>query len=264
MRQKILNVDVADHVATLTLNRPERRNAWSLELEQAFRQAMEQAASDPDVRVIVITGAGSTFCVGADMEKLEQSASSQAVPVPAVTRSGDYEQRYSWILAIEKPVIAAINGAMAGVGLCLALFCDLRFMAEGARLSTAFARRGLIAEHGIAWLLPRLIGPMNAADLLLSGRTVTAEEAQTLGLVRVLPEDDFGAQVRQRAVEIAQLSSPRSVQIIKRQMREARHQSLAQATLLADAEVTRCRVSDDFKEGIASFIQKRQPQFTGT
>lgn len=263
-----LNIDlvVNDHVATVTFNRPERKNAWNTDMEHEFRQVMQEASDDPEIRVVVITGAGSAFCVGADMERLGQTASTPNAHAPTTTmtaRDDDYAQRYSWLLAIDKPMIAAINGAVAGVGLCLTLYCDFRYMAEGARMSTAFARRGLIAEHGSAWLLPRLIGSMNAADLLLSGRTLTAREAQEMGLVRVLPADDFSAQVQQRATELALLSSPRSVRIIKRQLRDATHQSLASAIQFADAQTVLCRNSEDFKEGVASFRQKRSPIFTG-
>ncbi|MFT3804176.1 MAG: enoyl-CoA hydratase-related protein [Burkholderiaceae bacterium] len=264
MQLENMTLDVADHVATVTLNRPDRKNAWNPDMEAEFRRAMEACAADPDVRVIVFTGAGTTFCVGADVQRLS-AAARQAEPArPAQPAGqGDFEQRYSWLLAIDKPLIAGINGAVAGVGLCLTLFFDIRYMADGARLATSFARRGLIAEHGSAWLLPRLIGPMNAADLLLTGRTIDAREAEQLGLVRVLDSSDFQHQVGRRARELAHLSSPRSTRLIKQQLRNARHESLAAAIRFADAETARCRDSLDFKEGVASFQQKRPPRFTG-
>jgi enoyl-CoA hydratase/carnithine racemase len=136
-------------------------------------------------------------------------------------------------------------------------------MAAGAKLTTAFARRGLIAEHGISWMLPRLIGPMNAMDLLLSARTVAAEEAGTLGLVRVLPAESFADAVQARAAEIANLSSPRSTRIIKKQVYEALFQSLAEATVIANREQALCRDTQDFREGVASYVEKRKPNFTG-
>lgn len=224
---------VSEQVATITLNRPERMNAWTPTMEAELRVAITAATEDDGVRAIVITDAG------------------------------DFEQRYSYLLAVPKPLIAGINGAVAGVGLCLTLFCDLRYMAAGARLATSFARRGLVAEHGSAWLLPRLIGPMNAADLLLSGRTVDAAEAASMGLVRVLPAEGFSAAVQARAAELAALSSPRSVRIMKQQLRNAPFESLAQATAFADAEIPKCRDTEDFREGVASFVEKRAPRFTG-
>jgi enoyl-CoA hydratase/carnithine racemase len=197
------------------------------------------------------------------MGRLQNSAAGAAPLAAPPSGEGNFDQRYSYLLAVPKPLIAAINGSVAGVGLCITLYCDLRFMAEGARLATSFARRGLVAEHGSAWMLPRLIGPMNAADLLLSGRTVDAAEAASLGLVRMLPAERFLAAVQARAAEFANLSSPRSMRIIKQQLQAAPFQSLAEATRFADAEIPKCRDTEDFKEGVASFVEKRAPNFTG-
>jgi enoyl-CoA hydratase/carnithine racemase len=257
--------EVRDGVATVTFNRPDRMNGWTRTMERELRVAVDRAAADPDVRVIVLTGAGRAFCVGADVGRLKQASASDAgspSAAPAPARDAR-DQRYTWMLSVPKPMIAAINGAVAGVGFCLTLFCDLRYMADGAKLSTSFSRRGLIAEHGSAWLLPRLIGPMNAADLLFSGRTVTAAEAQGLGLVRMLDADGFAERVRAKAVELATFSSPRSVRIIKAQLMRGRDESIVDATRFADEQATLCRGSEDFKEGVASFAEKRTPAFTG-
>lgn len=264
MTQLLYRVEA--RVATITLNRPERMNAWNPVMEAEFRTAVRAAADDEAVRAIVVTGAGRGFCAGADMARLEGAAGAPAAaPAPAAVPAGegDFEQRYSWLLAVDKPLVAAINGAVAGVGLCLTLYCDLRFMARGARLSTAFARRGLIAEHGSAWLLPRLVGPMHAADLLLSARTVDADEAAAMGLVQVLPAEDFGAAVQARAADLANLCSPRSVRIIKQQLRAQHTERLGEAIRFADAQTALCRDTEDFREGVASFVQKRPPAFSG-
>lgn len=250
------------HVATITLNRPDRMNAWTPGMEEGLRAFLTQAAEDDAVRVVVLTGAGRAFCTGAEMGRLAQSAAGAPAPA-APMREGDLGQRYSYIMGVPKPVLAGINGAAAGVGFCLTLFCDLRFMAEGAKLTTAFARRGLVAEHGSAWLLPRLVGPMNAADLLLSGRTVEAAEAERMGLVRVLPREGFHAQVQERAAEMAALCSPRSQRIIKRQLNHALFHGLAEATRLSEAEALACRGTEDYREGVAHFVEKRAPRFTG-
>jgi enoyl-CoA hydratase/carnithine racemase len=256
--------DVHERVATLTLNRPERMNAWTATMEAELRQAIATAVDHDEVRAIVVTGAGRGFCAGADMGKLAASAAG-GPPPPERPPSGEgnFEQRYSYLLAVPKPVLAAINGAVAGVGLCLTLYCDVRYMASGARLSTAFARRGLVAEHGSSWMLPRLIGPMNAADLLLSGRVIDAEEAAAVGLVKVLPAEGFAAAVQARAAEFANLSSPRSMRIIKHQIQAAPYQSLAEATRFAEAEIAKCRDTEDFREGVAHYVEKRAPRFTG-
>lgn len=260
--QEIL-VEVKDRVATLTFNRPERMNAWNPAMEAELRRHITEAVADHNVRAIVLTGAGRAFCVGAEMGKLAESSAGAASPPTPELRSGNFDQRYSYLLDAPKPIIAAINGPVAGVGLCLTLYCDLRYMAAGCKLSTSFARRGLVAEHGSAWMLTRLVGPMNASDLLLSARSVVAEEAERMGLVRVLPPDGFGAAVHVIASDLANLSSPRSMRIIKRQLALAAFQDLAEATQLSEAEIFKCRGTADYKEGVAHFVEKRKPEFTG-
>ena len=261
-----MKYEIADRVATITFDRPERMNAWTPVMEGELRRLMAAASEDNEVRAIVITGAGKGFCAGADMGRLSATASgSPAAPAPVVVPDSDedFGQRYSYLLAVPKPLIAAINGAVAGVGVCITLYCDLRFMAAGAKLTTSFARRGLIAEHGSAWMLRNLIGPMNAADLLLSGRVVETAEAERLGLVRMLPAENFREAVQQKASEFANLCSPRSMRIVKQQLALVPRQTLAEATQLANREVAICRGTEDFREGVAHFVEKRTPRFTG-
>jgi enoyl-CoA hydratase/carnithine racemase len=258
--------EVVDRVATITLDRPDRMNAWTPLMESELRRLLAIASETDEVRTIVITGAGKGFCAGADMGRLAGTATGTlgSFTGAVVTESDDdFKQRYSYLLAVPKPIIAGINGSVAGVGLCIALYCDLRYMAAGAKMTTAFARRGLVAEHGSAWMLPRLIGPMNAADLLLSGRTIETAEAERLGLVRMLAADNFREGVQQKASELANLCSPRSMRVIKQQLALAHSQTLAEATQLANREVAACRGTEDFKEGVAHFVEKRAPRFTG-
>jgi enoyl-CoA hydratase/carnithine racemase len=264
--QEIL-YQVQDRVATITLNRPEKLNAWTAVMARELREALTAAQADEGVRAIIITGAGRGFCSGADMSRLAAAAAGQstlgAPPAPTEGVEANFAQRLSYMLAIKKPILAAINGPVAGVGLVVTFYCDMRYMAAGAKLTTAFARRGLIAEHGIAWLLPRLIGPMNALDLLYTARSVEAAEAEKMGLVRELPAEGFRQAVQARAAYIANLSSPRSTRIIKQQVYEAMFQSLAQATAIAHREQEICRETEDFREGVAHFLEKRKPNFTG-
>ena len=252
--------EVRNRVALLTINRPERLNAWTPALEQQFRSRIEELQTDDEVRCIVLTGAGKAFCAGMDMQVLQSGAT---VATPSTTSINDADQRYGYLTTSEKPFIAAINGAAAGVGLCIALYSDLRFVTPEAKLTAPYARRGLVAEHGIAWLLPRLIGPMHAADMLLSGRTVLGEEAGRMGLANVLPTEGFLDAVLQRASDIANLGSPRSTRVMKQQLLAARLGTLGEATQIADREMADCKATEDFREGVQHFLEKRPPHFTG-
>jgi len=265
--------DIRDGVATITLNRPDKLNAWTRTMADEVRAAVQAAGGDERVRAIVVTGAGRGFCAGADMNLLGALAADDSVAKRARDEapdadSGDelarnYQGSFGYLMRVGKPIIAAINGPVAGIGLCFTLYCDLRLMAVGAKLTTAFARRGLVAEHGISWLLPRLVGPMHALDLLLSARTVGAAEAAQMGLARLLPQEGFAEAAHAVAVELAQSSSPRSMGVIKRQLHDSMFQSLAQAVQVADREMFESFGSEDFREGIAHFVEKRPPAFTG-
>ncbi len=265
--------EVSERIATITMNRPEKLNAWTGVMESEYKQAMADVEKRDDVRVIVVTGAGKGFCAGADMNMLSAIGQGkhdvrQAVSDRSASGNGsvraDYSKKYSWPLAVEKPIIAAINGAAAGLGLVNALFCDLRIAADTAKFSTAFARRGLIAEHGISWMLPRIVGIDHAIDLLLSGRTILAPEAFAMGLVtKVVPAAELMPTVRAYAKELATWSSPRSTGVMKRQVYAAMFSDLGTAIDVADEEMLKSLVCDDFKEGVKSFIEKREPAFTG-
>jgi enoyl-CoA hydratase/carnithine racemase len=266
---------VDDRVATLTLNRPDKLNAWTATMDREVRAALEEAERDDQVRAIVLTGAGRGFCAGADMSLLsavaEQGLSeerrAQALRGGNSQREGvrpDFQKKYSYFPAIGKPVIAAINGPVVGLGLVITLYCDLRFASEAARFSTTFARRGLIAEYGMAWMLPRLVGHANALDLLLSARQIDAAEALRMGLVnQVFAQEGFLDKVRGYARDLASNVSPRSLRVIKRQVYEGMFQTLAEAFEVSEREMLASLQSEDFKEGVAHFLGKRAAAFTG-
>jgi enoyl-CoA hydratase/carnithine racemase len=251
--------ELDDHgVLTLTLHRPERRNAWNLELEQALHDLLLQAAASPEVRAIVLTGAGHTFCPGMDAENLSASADGAGT-----TTEG--RRRLSLPAFVPKPVVCAINGACAGYGLVAALMCDVRFANEDAKIATAFAKRGLPAEQAVSWVLPRIVGHAVALDLLLSSRTITGREAAELGLVnRAVPADDLLPAASAYAREMATTCSPASMATIKAQVYRDWTETIDTSHRDAWRLVDRMRTEDDFREGVRSFIEKRAPAFAPT
>ncbi|HZB91452.1 MAG TPA: enoyl-CoA hydratase [Stellaceae bacterium] len=271
MAEPAILYDVKERIATVTFNRPDRLNAFNAETETGLRQAMARAAEDEGVRVIILTGAGRGFCAGADMERLSGAADSRGGNIPreaptafAPEARADFRHRYTYFPAIPKPIIAAVNGPAAGLGLVFACYCDLRFAGSEAIFTTSFARRGLIAEYGLAWLLPRLVGPGRAADLLYSARRVAADEAERIGLAdRVFPQTLFMPRVLDYAAELANAVSPRSLAVMKRQLWAAMLGGLDEAVTLANEEMRLSFLSADFKEGVAHFVEKRPARFTG-
>jgi enoyl-CoA hydratase/carnithine racemase len=267
--------DVTDWIATITLNRPDKLNAWTAKMGDEVREAMYAAEADDNVRVIILTGAGRGFCAGADMSLLSGIAEQGDVdPNHALAHhttgehrggiAADFQRKYSYFPSLKKPVIGAVNGHAVGLGFIISLYCDLRFASAAARFGTAFARRGLIAEYGVAWMLPRLVGPGNALDLLLSARLIDAQEARQMGLVsKVFDADTFMPSVRAYAKELAANVSPRSMAVIKHQVYNGFFQTLEEATVSAEQAMIDSLRSEDFREGVAHFMEKRQPTFTG-
>ena len=245
-----------DGVGILTLNRPDRMNAWTGELETRYFELLGEFDRADDVRAIVVTGAGRGFCPGADMDLLqglggggESLAAAERKPV-------------TYPLTIRKPLIGAINGACAGVGLVQALMFDVRFAAAGAKFTFAFARRGLIAEYGSSWILPRLVGMSRALDLLMSSRTFTAEEALDLGLVNyVAPKEEVLDAAVAYAADLAQNCSPTSMAVIKQQLYGHALIDVNAALTESNKLMRESLGREDFKEGVQSYVQRRAPLF---
>jgi enoyl-CoA hydratase/carnithine racemase len=271
---KVTIYEVTEGVAVITLNRPDRLNAWTGRMEYEYRWCMAEADGDPDVRAIVLTGAGRGFCAGADLGGLGDMADAgryesaddkdRGIPVtnPGAGVRPDYEHRHTFLLGLKKPVIAAVNGPAAGVGFVMMCFADIRFAAAGAKLTTSFARLGLPAEHGVTWMLSRLIGPARAADLLFSSRVVLAEEAAEMGLVnKVLPADELLPFTLGYAQRMAAECAPSSLLTMKRQLYADLMRDVGPAAKDAyDLMVDMVR-APDFAEGTAAFGAKRPPKF---
>jgi enoyl-CoA hydratase/carnithine racemase len=257
--------DVDDPVATITLNRPGTLNAWTSVMDSELRSAVSEAAADPRVVAIVLTGAGRGFCSGADMSLLGSVARKGSVrrsSDPWEVIDGDVGGRFSFLMGVDKPVIAAINGPVAGMGVALALCCDLRFMSSQAYITTAFARRGLIAEWGAAWLLPRLIGSASALDLLFSSRRVLGDEAARIGLANeVVDEADLLPRCRSYVEDLAEHCSPTSIAVMKAQVYSELHRGLGAAEVRSYEVMDESLRSDDFREGVAAYREGRPPRF---
>lgn len=268
-----IRYEVDDPVATITLHRPEAMNAWTPRMATEVRHAVTAAAADPAVVGIVLTGAGRGFCAGADMNALsalteggdfvDSSDDADALAVaPDPDRPADLDGEYTYLLACPKPIVAAINGAWAGMAVPIALSCDIRFVADDAPLVTAFAQRGLIAEWGLSWLLPRLVGPAVALDLLFSSRRVSGTEAAELGLANAsMPAAEVLPHAQAYVRDLAARCSPTSMAIMKRQVYAQLHAGLGPAEVESQRLMVESFGRPDFKEGVQSFLEKRSPSF---
>lgn len=254
--------EARDGVAVLTFNRPQRLNSWGADTAAGLYAAIDRAEADPDVRAIVLTGTGRGFCAGASLgptTSLEEGEGDSS-KTDVAQLVGDRPAYF--LTELRKPVIAAINGACVGIGLTHALMCDVRFAAAGAKFATAFTRRGLIAEHGITWILPRLAGWGAAMDLLLSGRTFLAEEARELGLVNhVVAGDRLLERAMDYARDIAANCSPASLAVIKAQAYRDALDDVAAVSARAETLMYESLQRPDLIEGITSFFEKRPPNF---
>ena len=267
---KVTRYEVADAVATITLVRPERLNAWTGRMHTEYRANLARAADDRSVRVIVVTGAGRGFCAGADSRALEghvERGGYDPGTGPGLARPGygvrpEFDADFAYHFGIPKPIIAAVNGPAAGVGFALACYCDLRFAASGAKLTTSHGRLGLPAEYGLSWLLPRLIGLTRAADLLLSSRVVLADEAAQMGLVnQVVAPGDLTATTYSYAALLATEIAPSSLASTKLQLYTDFHRDVASSVSDSSARLATMMQGPDFAEGVAALTGRRPPEF---
>lgn len=261
---------VVEMVATITLDRPDRLNAWTPRMNTEYRHLLQRASDDAEVRVIVVTGSGRGFCAGAESDDLAGHAARGAYDAgapsdlasPGFGVRPEFDAELAYHFGVPKPIIAAINGPVAGIGFALACYCDLRFAAQGAKFTTAHGKLGLPCAFGLAWLLPQLVGLTRAMDLILSSRTFTADEAASFGLVNeVVPPDDLIPRVTEYARQLATGVSPASMAVSKRQVYEAFAQTAAEAVRTAESLLDPMMAGPDYREGVAALRQKRSPDF---
>ena len=268
MSYEQIQYTVEDRIATITLNRPEKLNAWTDVIAGEVWVAMHEADSDAGVRVIVLTGAGRAFCVGGDIGGFKSDNPRYLIDkLPRsydFSRRPDFQSRTSYFPTLDKPVIAMLNGPTAGIGLIHALFCDVRIAADDAVITTAMSRVGLASEYGMGWILQRVVGHGNAFDLMLSSRKVKGAEAVAIGLVnQIFPKVKLAEATYAYARELAEKCSPRSLRVIKKQLWELPFQTLHEAVISDSEEMLLANVCEDFKEAKESFMEKRPPNFTG-
>jgi enoyl-CoA hydratase/carnithine racemase len=268
---KDITYEKSDRVAIVSYNRPERMNAWTPRMGDEARQAMLDADGDAQIGAIILTGAGRAFCSGADMQSLNNLAqgtdqlADAGRPEPGTEElNPNFRGRFSWMMALKKTVIGAINGPAVGMGFANSLYCDIRIAAEKARMGLIFTRRGLGIEFGSSWMLPRIVGIANAMDLAITGRLVDGQEAFRMGLVsRVVPDAELMPAARTLAKEIATQCGPLGISHVKRLVYGHLFTDLATALVDDDHSAVELLKSEDFKEGIKAFQEKRVPQFTG-
>ena len=259
--------EVDGSAAVITLNRPDKLNAWTGRMEREYKDALRAADADKNVVGVILTGAGRGFCAGADMSTLNTIADGGATGdegggAAAGSIEANFEQHFSFPMKTQKPLICAINGAAVGLGLVITMYADIRFASDQARFGTAFAALGLVYEHGVSWLLPRLVGMSNAMDLLYSARVIGAEEGLRMGLVsRVAPHAELLSNAKEYVAQLAQRSSPRAMGLMKRLVYDAQFTDLAAATQAANDAMAGSFDAPDFKEGLAAFAEKRAPRF---
>ena len=267
-----INYDVRAPVAIITMNRPDSLNAFTGRMLAEIRHALATAERDSDVIGMVLTGAGRGFCAGMDMNALNQMSSgadeggddlSELAASPGNPDMGEnFQVTYSYLLSVRKPLLAAINGACAGLGFAVAMLCDMRFVEQSARFSTAFSQRGLIAEHGLSWILPRVIGPSRALDLLWSARKFDGVEAERMGLVDRLVEDGASLDAAMAYIEeLAASAAPNSLMVMKQQVYRHLNMPLGESMKETNTLMAESLSRSDFREGVRSFIEKRPPEF---
>ena len=260
----------AQGLATIWLNRPHRMNAWTGRLHTEYRHLLKRANDDSKVRAIIVTGVGKGFCVGGDSQALSGHADrgayspgiSEDIAKPGYGTDPNFDASFAYHFGLDKPVIAAMNGPAAGVGLALACFADLRFAVPGVKFTTAHGKLNLPAEYGLSWMLPKIVGLGRANDLLLTSRVFTSDEALTIGFVNQIFEPEaLMVQTREYAHQLIASVSPNSLRQTRWQIYKDLHRDVASAVIESERLIEDMEKEEDFKEGIAALVEKRPPRW---
>ncbi|HIF97818.1 MAG TPA: enoyl-CoA hydratase [Myxococcales bacterium] len=272
MELKVTRFQVENRIATLTLHRPERLNSWTGRMHAEYRHLLARAEADPDVRAVVVTGSGRGFCAGADTSALESHVerggydpgTPDDLANPGYGVRPEFDADFAFQFGMQKPVIAAINGPAAGVGLVIACYADLRFAVPGAKLTTAHGKLNLPVEYGLSWLLPRLIGLTRANDLLLSSRIFLTDEAMELGLLNGLfPPDELLPRTYDYVRQVITSVAPMSLAASKRQIYTDQHRDVGASVEEANALIVEMMKKSDYREAVAAWVEKRPPDWSG-
>jgi 2-(1,2-epoxy-1,2-dihydrophenyl)acetyl-CoA isomerase len=259
---KELLIETQNGVRTLTLNRPDRLNAITPSLNLLMEQALVDASMNDDVRVVVITGEGRGFCAGLDLVERKNQENTIVSRYERLDELRWVGRQALGIVQCDKPVIAAINGIAAGAGFALSLACDIRFMSKSARVTTGYIRRALSPDGGMSYFLPRLVGQARAAELIFTGRDITSDEAEYIGLVnRVFPDDELYEQVMNFARNLAE-GPPIALTLSKRLLTESMYSDLRTVLKQEITAIQTCFSTNDGREGIQAFTEKRKPIFS--
>ncbi len=270
METKTVLYEASDGIATISLNRPHRMNAWTGRMHTEYREALLQAEQDTQVRAIIITGEGKGFCVGGDSQALEGHAQRgsydpgipEVMPMPGYGVQKEFDALFAYHFGLTKPVIAAINGPAAGVGLVLACFADIRFAVPNVKLTTAHGKLSLPAEYGLSWLLPRMIGLSKANELLLSSRKFTSDEAFEMGLIhRLVDAEKLMAEVKSYVKEMIETVSPESLACTKKQIYMDLHRDVASSVEDADKLLHEMMKLENYKRGVKALLKKERPDW---
>jgi enoyl-CoA hydratase/carnithine racemase len=273
MELKATRYEIDRGIATIFLSRPERMNAWTGRMHTEYRYVLAEADADPAIRAIVLTGEGRSFCVGADSKALEghvakggyDPGTPDPLAEPGYGVSPFFDTAFAYHFGLTKPLVAAINGPCAGVGLALACFADIRFAAQGVKFTTAHGKLSLPAEFGLSWLLPRMIGLTRANDLLLTSRIFLADEAGSLGVVnRVIPPDQLLQETYEYVRSMVDTVSPDSLRETRHQIYRDLHRDVGASVEAAEALTRDMMRHPNYVEGVAAFLQKRRPNWRVT